>query len=238
MSAVNDVRESFVQLWGALGPFWGVSPTTARTYGWLLSRPEGADAEEIMAGLEMSRGAVSMACRELREWGLVMPEKAPGSRRVLYRPETDLAKVTRNVLLIRKRREWDPIREHLSEWIPLLEEEAKTDVEAKAFLERLQAIETLTEMADSMAEIFLKGGSVGGFGLKVLRGGLEVSRAVRRQSPTKASLKAALKPAPETTPAPDAKALDADDYETDDFEADDFEAADTFDLEPEVAATR
>ena len=27
---VDRVRESFVQLWGSLGTFWGVSPTTAR----------------------------------------------------------------------------------------------------------------------------------------------------------------------------------------------------------------
>ena len=169
MSVVAEVRDNFVQLWGALGPFWGVSPTTARAYGWLLSRPEGADAEEMMKGLEMSRGAVSMACRELREWGLILPEKAPGSRRVVYRPETDLARVTRHVVQIRKRREWDPIREHLREWIPQLEADPSPD--AAVFLQRLKAIEALVVIADSMAEIFLKGGTVGSFGLKALLGG-------------------------------------------------------------------
>ena len=33
-----DVREAFVQLWGSLGPFWGIAPTTARVHSWLLSR--------------------------------------------------------------------------------------------------------------------------------------------------------------------------------------------------------
>ncbi len=168
MSNVETVRRSFVQLWGTLGPFWGVAPTTARIYGWLLSQPEGADAEEIMAALDLSRGAVSMACRELRDWGLVFPEKASGQRRVFYRPETDLEKVTRKVVQIRKRREWDPIREHLEQWIPELE--ANDDPDAAVLLERLKAIEALVVLADTMAEAFLRGGPVGHFGLKLLVG--------------------------------------------------------------------
>jgi DNA-binding transcriptional regulator GbsR (MarR family) len=177
VSTVTQVREAFVQLWGALGPFWGVSPTTARVFGWLLSQPEGGDAEEIMKALDLSRGAVSMACRDLRNWGLIFPEKTPGSRRVFYRPETDLEKVTRNVVQIRKQREWDPIREHLSDWIPELK--ADPSPEAGVFLERLKAIEALVTMADTMAEAFLKGGSVGSFGFKVLAGAGRAAKTAR-----------------------------------------------------------
>jgi DNA-binding transcriptional regulator GbsR (MarR family) len=167
MNVVDEVRESFVQLWGALGTFWGVSPTTARVFGWLLSRNEGADAEEIMRGLELSRGAVSMACRELREWGLVTTERVSGSRRIVYHPESDLEKVTRHVVETRKRREWDPIREHLRDWIPRLE--ADPSPQAAMFLSRLKAIEKLVVMADAMAEVLLKGGTVAKLGLKVLQ---------------------------------------------------------------------
>jgi DNA-binding transcriptional regulator GbsR (MarR family) len=171
MTLVETVQESFVQLWGGLGPFWGVSPTTARVYGWLLSHTAGADAQEIMKGLDLSRGAVSMACRELREWGLVYPEKSAGSRRMVYWPQTDMEKVTRSVVQIRKRREWDPIREHLREWIPQLEGDPSP--EAAILLERLKAIETLAVLADSMVEMFLRGGSLAKMGMKILaRGGM------------------------------------------------------------------
>jgi len=166
MSEVADVRKAFVQLWGSMGPFWGISPTTARVYSWLLSRAEPADTEEIMHGLEMSRGAVSMACRELREWHLVSPEKVPGSRRVAYRPTTDLEKVIRNIVQIRKRREWDPVLENLREWIPQLEDDPSDD--AAIFRQRLEALESLVALADSMLEVFLKGGLVGRVGLKLL----------------------------------------------------------------------
>lgn len=174
MDAAASVREDFVQLWGSLGTFWGVSPTTARVFGWLFSRHEPADAVEIMDGLELSRGAVSMACRELREWGLVTTEAAPGTRRTLYRPVTDLERVVRHVIQIRKRREWDPILENLRHWIPELESDPSP--EAAVFAERLRAIEALVDLADSMAERFLSGDTVSNLGLKVL-----VGRAPRRR---------------------------------------------------------
>lgn len=168
MDTGTAVRDDFVQLWGSLGTFWGVSPTTARVFGWLFSRHEPADANEIMDGLELSRGAVSMACRELREWGLVTTETAAGVRRTLYRPVTDLERVVRHVIQIRKRREWDPILENLRKWIPELESDPSP--EAAVFAERLRAIETLVDLADTMAERFLSGDTVSNLGLKVLVG--------------------------------------------------------------------
>ena len=174
----ESVREAFVQLWGSLGTFWGVSPTTAKVFGWLFSRTEPADAQQIMEGLELSRGAVSMACRELREWGLVTTERAPGARRTVYHPETDLEKVVRHVVQIRKRREWDPILENLQQWIPELE--ADPTPEAAGFAQRLRAIEALVQLADSIAERILSGGTVSNLGLKVLVGGVPSQK--RRRS--------------------------------------------------------
>jgi|JI10StandDraft_1071094.scaffolds.fasta_scaffold09464_7 DNA-binding transcriptional regulator GbsR (MarR family) len=166
MTETEDVRQAFVNLWGQMGSFWGVPPTTARVYGWLLSIDHPASADEMIVGLSMSRGAVSMACRELRDWGLIHPVHEPGSRQVRYRPETDLEKAIRNIVAARKRREWDPILEHLREWIPRLE--AENSPEAAVFRERLRSIEALVGAADAMAESFLQGGLVKSLGLKML----------------------------------------------------------------------
>ena len=166
MTGTETIREDFVRLWGSLAPFWGVPPTTARVYGWLLSRKDSATADDIVDGLGLSRGAVSMACRELRDWGLIHDDRPSGSRQSSYRPETDLEKAIRNIVQTRKRREWDPILEHLREWIPRLEAERSAD--AQMFRDRLKAIEALVGLADSMAESFLKGGMVHRLGLKVL----------------------------------------------------------------------
>jgi DNA-binding transcriptional regulator GbsR (MarR family) len=166
MSDTETVRQDFVELWGAMGPFWGVPPATARVYGWLLSKKDPATADEIVEGLGMSRGAVSMACRELRDWRLVHLERTEGTRQQAYRPETDLERAIRNIVQARKRREWDPILDHLDTWIPRLA--AEKSQEAAVFRRRLEDIAALVGVADSMAESFLNGGLVNKLGLKFL----------------------------------------------------------------------
>lgn len=177
-TVTEEVREDFVRLWGSLGTFWGVSPTTARVFGWLFSRREGAEAEQIMEALELSRGAVSMSCKELRDWGLLTSERVPGSRRTLYSSEKDLEKVVRHVVQIRKQREWDPILENLGTWLPRLTEESGED--AEFLVQRLQAVGELVQIADSLVDRLLKGGTVSNFGLKVL-----VAGATRRSGKPK-----------------------------------------------------
>ena len=166
VTELESLREEFVSLWGSMGSFWGISAGAARVYGWLLSKKEPATADEMMAGMSMSRGAVSMASRELRDWGLVRGGKVAGRRQIVYSPETDLERAVRSIVAARKRREWDPILSHLREWIPRLE--AARSAEAVVFRERLRSIEAIVSMADSMAESFLRGGMVHRLGLKML----------------------------------------------------------------------
>jgi len=169
------IREDFVGLWGRMGAFWGVSPATGRVYGWLLTQAEPQDADSIREGLDMSRGAVSMACRELQDWQLVHPHRIPGTRRVEYEPETNLERAVRNIVQTRKRREWDPILERLREWIPELKGD-KTQ-EGAVMRERMQDIEGLVALVDELSDQFLKGGVLQQLALKVL-----VAKARRKKS--------------------------------------------------------
>ena len=77
MSELGNLRAAFVNLWGRMGPLWGIPPTAARVYGWLIASDEAADAETISGALELSRGGVSMALKELRDWGLIVVTRAP-----------------------------------------------------------------------------------------------------------------------------------------------------------------
>src|SRR5687768_12696075 len=108
MSELEDLRAEFVQLWGRLGPLWGITPTAARVYGWLIAAPGPADAETISDALQLSRGGISGALKELRDWGIVIVDREPGSRRDVFRPETELERAIKNITATRKRREWDP----------------------------------------------------------------------------------------------------------------------------------
>ena len=170
---VAEVREAFVRLWGRLGPFWGVPPTTARVYAFLLAAADPADGETIAEQLELSRGAVSMACRELSDWGLIHPERAPGARRIAYRVETDPERVVLGIVQTRKRREWDPLLQSVRSWRASLRGERSR--EAAVLRERLAEVEGLVALVDGLAESFLRGGALPRLGLKAL------AKAARRK---------------------------------------------------------
>lgn len=163
---LDDVRDELIQLWGRLGPFWGVPPTTARVYGYLLSVADPLDGNEIAGALEMSRGGVSMACRELADWGLVHAERPPGTRRVVYRVEPDPEKVITGIVRTRKRREWDPILENVARWRSDLAKDRSKG--ARVLAERLAEVEGLVGLVDSMADSFLGGELAPRLGLKAL----------------------------------------------------------------------
>lgn len=166
MSAIDDVREEFVQLWGRLGPFWGIPPATARVYAYLISRAEPTDAESIVEALEMSRGAVSMACRELADWGLVLGDRMPGDRKLHYRIVEDAGEIIRGIVATRKRREWDPLLSGVSRWHGELSRERSH--EAEVLRGRLREIEGLVALVDSIAQSFLRGDTIPKLGLKGL----------------------------------------------------------------------
>ena len=174
MSELDDVRQAFIQLWGRLAPLWGVTSAAGRVFSWLLAREGSADGEALAAELGMSRGAVSMATRELADWGLLHPERQPGSRRVSYRAETDLEQAIRAIVAARKRKEWDPLRTNVAAWIERLKRERSS--EAVALRGRLEEVADVVGLVDSMATSFLAGGVLQSFGLRTLL------RATRRRA--------------------------------------------------------
>ena len=90
-------------------------------------------------------------------------ERPPGSRRVLYRPVTDLERAIRAIVSTRKRREWDPLLESLAAWRGDLER--LRSAEAQALRARLDDVEAVVGMVDSMATTFLNGGTLQRLGL-------------------------------------------------------------------------
>jgi DNA-binding transcriptional regulator GbsR (MarR family) len=160
------VRGEFVQLWGRLGPFWGVTPTAAKVYAELIASTEPRSGEELAAALELSRGGVSMATRELTDWGLVRVTRPAGSRRLAYTIEAEPERVIRAIVATRKRREWDPMLEHLRTWRAELARERSR--EAQSLHTRLGEIEALVSWVGELAEGFLRGGLVPRLGLKAL----------------------------------------------------------------------
>ncbi|MFI9452390.1 GbsR/MarR family transcriptional regulator [Amycolatopsis sp. NPDC052450] len=82
MTAAED-RAEFVTAMGDFLGSWNLPRTTGRVYGQLLLGSGPVSLDELGAALGLSKGAVSVAVRELVSWGLARTIPQPGSRRLL-----------------------------------------------------------------------------------------------------------------------------------------------------------
>ncbi|MFF0312178.1 GbsR/MarR family transcriptional regulator [Streptosporangium sp. NPDC004379] len=78
-----DGRRAFITSVGDLLASWNLPHATGRAYGLLLLSEEPISLDMIAAELELSKGAVSTAVRQLDSWGLARVIPQPGSRRLL-----------------------------------------------------------------------------------------------------------------------------------------------------------
>ncbi|WP_409493121.1 GbsR/MarR family transcriptional regulator [Amycolatopsis sp. cmx-11-12] len=79
----GDDRAVFVTAMGDFLASWNLSRATGRVYGQLLLDSSPASLDTLGAALGLSKGAVSVAVRELVSWGLARTIPQPGSRRLL-----------------------------------------------------------------------------------------------------------------------------------------------------------
>jgi DNA-binding transcriptional regulator GbsR (MarR family) len=93
----------------------------------LFISPEPLCANDIMAELQISRGNVSMALRELIAWGIVNRVHIKGERREFYTTEKDVWTLFRIIARERKKREVDPTIEVLRESVTKLNQMPDTD---------------------------------------------------------------------------------------------------------------
>ena len=114
-----------------------------------------------------------MACKELLDWGLVASSRTSGSRRVVFRAESNLERAIVSIVRTRKRKEWDPLLAEVRDWRTLLENE--TSPEARRLRRLFGDLEGVVGMVEATARAFLDGFVIRRFGLKSLL------RAARRR---------------------------------------------------------
>ncbi|MEU0566854.1 hypothetical protein ABZ297_15885 [Nonomuraea sp. NPDC005983] len=77
-----NARRAFTVSVGDLLASWNLPHATGRVYGLLLISADTLTLDEIAGELELSKGAVSTAVRQLDPWGLARVIPQPGSRRL------------------------------------------------------------------------------------------------------------------------------------------------------------
>ncbi len=108
MTNLDQVKERFILHWGEMGSLWGINRTMAQVHALLFVSQNPLSANEIMDELQISRGNVSMALRELISWGIASRVHVKGERREYYTTEKDVWTMFRIIARERKKREVDP----------------------------------------------------------------------------------------------------------------------------------
>src|SRR5262245_6404450 len=124
MSRATEVEDRFVQQWGDMATLWGVSAAMGRIHGLLFISGRALTAEDLMARLQLSRGAVSMGLRALIAWGTVRRHYLPGQRKQYFVAEPDPWTWLKRVIAERRRREADPIIDAIGECLVLARQAA------------------------------------------------------------------------------------------------------------------
>ena len=136
MSELNGIKEKFILHWGEMGSLWGINRTMAQVHALLFISPAPLCANDIMEELQISRGNVSMALRELIAWGIANRVHIKGERREFYTTEKDVWTLFRIIARERKKREVDPTIEVLRESVTKLNQ--VPDAEGKYEREQLK----------------------------------------------------------------------------------------------------
>ncbi len=144
MSQLDQVKEKFILHWGEQGSLWGINRTMAQVHALLFISPEPLCANQIMDELQISRGNVSMALRDLIAWGLVSRVHIKGERREFYTTEKDVWSMFRIIARERKKREVDPTIEVLRESVTRLNQtpDSDSDYEREQLKNLLEFFET------------------------------------------------------------------------------------------------
>jgi DNA-binding transcriptional regulator GbsR (MarR family) len=138
MNELDRVKERFILHWGEMGSLWGINRTMAQIHALLFISPESLSANDIMDELQISRGNVSMALRELIAWGIVSRVHIKGERREFYTTEKDVWKMFRVIARERKKREIDPTINVLRDSVADLNE--MSDSEGRYEREQLKSL--------------------------------------------------------------------------------------------------
>ena len=106
---------------GELMAFWNFKPSMGRVWSVLYLSRESLSAEQIVEGIGLSTGAVSMTIQELLQWGVVKKALATGERRRRFEAETDIAGLVTRVFRERELRLVDQSIARLEEALGLLD---------------------------------------------------------------------------------------------------------------------
>lgn len=107
MTLTQDMQ-SMVYHFGEMGSRWGFNRTVGQMLGLIVIIQAPLTADEIAQCLQISRGNVSMAVKELQSWQLIRVHREPGDRKDYYCANGSIWELAQQVMTERSKREISP----------------------------------------------------------------------------------------------------------------------------------
>ncbi len=148
---LEQAKQQFIQTWGNFGTQWGINKSMAQVHALLLVSERPLSTEEVMEQLSISRGNANMNIRDLINWQLVYKESVVGDRKEYFRAEKDMWEVAKRIVRERKRREIEPLQQHLAEL-----KKVDQSYESISFVATIENIERLVTRLDSLSDTLMK----------------------------------------------------------------------------------
>jgi DNA-binding transcriptional regulator GbsR (MarR family) len=161
---LDQAKKQFINLWGNFGTQWGINRSMAQVHALLLSSIQPLCTEDVMEMLSISRGNANMNLRELMNWNLIYKDSVQGERKEYFRAEKDMWEVAKRIVRERKRREIEPLMQHLDE---LKKIEGDNSQEQQEFTQTINNISHLVTRLDSISNALMKAEESAFFGMFV-----------------------------------------------------------------------
>lgn len=105
---LNEDLQAIIYHFGEMGSRWGFNRTVGQMLGLIVLTETPLSAEQIAQSLNISRGNVSMAAKELQSWQLIRIHRESGDRKDYYLANGSIWQLAQQVMAERSKREVSP----------------------------------------------------------------------------------------------------------------------------------
>jgi len=150
-------QDMFIEGWGRMGGYWGISKVMAEIYAQLYLSGSPLTLEELSQKLKTSRSNISLNVRGLIELGVVNKVVIRGERKDYYSAENNIGKMAKLLAMAKKKRELDPAMEIVAEALEAAEstDGDHGDPQHRAFVEKLEELKRHMDFVNSIFMSFV-----------------------------------------------------------------------------------
>ena len=131
---MEAARMEMIEAGGRTVQSFGLNRLLGQIYTLLYLQPQPMSLDDIAEALSVSKASISIACRQLAQWGAIKQVWQRGDRKDYYTAETDFKSILNNGVLDSVRKKLDSAERQIKRSLTLLANDG-LDGEQKAFVE-------------------------------------------------------------------------------------------------------